>query len=85
MRWIIICVSSLLLTACNEVTGNARGGIIDGPPIAHNWITDQINAFGFEVMFNEDAIQKANAHCARYGKGARITSVASGKTLFECL
>jgi hypothetical protein len=85
MRWIIVSVSGLLLAACNEVAGDTRGGMIDGSPITHNWVTDQIKEYGFEVIFNEDAIQKANAHCGQYGKSARITSVAFGKTLFECL
>lgn len=84
MRWPIICVCGLLLTACNEVTGNERGGIIDGAPVPDGWIERKEREFGIEVMFAEDALQKASSHCARYGKKARITSVASGKTLFEC-
>src|SRR5215467_6264257 len=32
LRWWLMCVGCLALTACNEVTGNERGGIINGVP-----------------------------------------------------
>jgi hypothetical protein len=79
MRFLFVCFIGLLLSACNEVTGNERGGIIAGMP----------NNFGISIagirMSNEDALQKANDHCTAYQKKARITSVSFGKTLFECL
>jgi len=79
VRWCAMCVGCFLLTACNEVTGNERGGIISGVP----------NSLGVSVeglwMSNEDALRKAGAHCGMFGKVARITSIGFGKTLFECL
>jgi hypothetical protein len=89
-RWLISCLCSLLLTACNEITGNERGGTINGTPynadIALNkaysdWLDETL---GFKPMSNEDALKKASSHCAQYGKKARITSIESGRTFFEC-
>jgi hypothetical protein len=84
MRWLTICLGCLL-TACNEVTGNESGGVISGQAVSLDWLTEKLKTFGFEMMTDEDALQKAISHCGRYRKRARITSVASGKTLFECL
>jgi hypothetical protein len=82
---IFAIMSCLVLTACNEVTGNERGGIIAGAPTSHDRFTDWVSQNVIVLFFDEDALQKANAHCSLYGKRARITSVAGGKTLFECL
>ena len=85
MRWVVICVSGLLLTACNEVTGNESGGIIDGSPYPDTWDNHKLKEFGIQIMLPEDALKKATNHCALYRKRARITSIAWSQTLFECL
>ena len=68
-----------MLSGCNEVTGNERGGMIAGVP----------NNFGFSykeiLMSNEDTFRKANDHCFAFHKQARIRSDSFGKTLFVCL
>jgi hypothetical protein len=86
MRWWIICLGILLLTACNEVTGNESGGTIAGQPEpSDSWLTKMVAGFGLEVMTDADALKKASVYCGYYRKRARITYVGSGKTLFECL
>jgi hypothetical protein len=78
MRWCALCLGCLVLTACNEVTGNERGGMISGVP----------NSLGLNVeglwMSDEEALKKASEHCKAFRKTARITSIGFGKTLFEC-
>jgi hypothetical protein len=78
MRLLIMFLAAFLLTACNEVTGNERGGMIAGVP----------NNFGLSFeglwMTNADALGKVNMHCRQFGKVGRITSISFGKTLFEC-
>lgn len=67
--------SLLVLAGCGggaHPIGNERGGVI---PVAPGWSEGAMFA-------------RAQQHCAKYGKSARITSLqghAGGNALFECV
>jgi hypothetical protein len=84
-KLLLVMPLAALLTACQQVTGNEVGGVINGRMQSHNPWTDLLKGLGMPLMFDEDALQKASEHCSGYRKRARVTFSSWDKTLFECI
>jgi hypothetical protein len=94
LRSLVICLAWFLLTACNELSGDENGGVIDnasyrgeGAGQFDAYLPQRLLDFrDRHVPTTTALLEMANSHCLRYGKQARITKIGSkGIIMFECM
>jgi hypothetical protein len=92
LRSLALCLAVFLLTACNEVTGDSSGGVIehfamhmDGPGPFDNYTPQWLLDFrDRHTLTATDLLQIANSHCQLYGRRAKINDISGGKIHFKC-
>jgi hypothetical protein len=93
LRSLAVCLAVFLLTACNEVTSDSNGGVIehfaqrgDGPGRFDNYLPQLLLDFRDQhTLTAADILQIANSHCLLYGKQAKINNISNGRIHFECM
>jgi hypothetical protein len=93
LRYLAFGVAAFLLTACNEVSGDANGGVIDHPLFRGDgagpfdaYLPQRLLDFRDRHVPTTTAILEiANSHCLPYAKQAAITKIGKGIIEFECM
>jgi hypothetical protein len=93
LRLLAVCLAVFPLTACNDVTGDSTGGVIehfgmrgDGPGPYDEYLPQLLLNFRDQHALTPKQIQEiADSHCLLYGKHATINNIAGGKIHFDCM
>ena len=92
LRSLAFCFAAFLLTACNEISGDENGGVIDHPSFRGDgagpfdaYLPQRLLDFRDRHVPTITAIlDMANSHCLPYGKRAAITKIEKGIIVFAC-
>jgi hypothetical protein len=91
LRLLAFFLAVFLLAACNEVTGDSTGGVIehfgmrpDGPGPYDAYLPQLLLDFRDKnALTSSELLQIADSHCTLYGKRAAINKIGQGKIYFD--